>query len=89
MTSREVRDQESNVTWNCVQAFTGTNGAAAEKAAELAKEGNMVAVVCTPTGGAQTVRLKLHEGWLDSLNDQQLIDAIRREALSGLNTHPG
>jgi hypothetical protein len=79
MKAREVRDDQDKLTWNCVQAFTATNGMAAEKAVELSKQHNMVEVICTPTGGAQTVRLKLHENWIDSIDDNALLQAIRKE----------
>lgn len=76
MEGREVTDQEK-ITWNCIQAFAGLNGAAAEKAAEITTtaEGT-VTVVCTPGGQAQTVRLQLPEDWYQSLSDQELLAAI-------------
>jgi hypothetical protein len=79
MKAREVRD-ENKTTWSCVQAFAGTNGKAAEKAADIMKkEGNTVQVICTPSGGSQTVRLDLNHNWLETLSDEDLVNAIKKE----------
>jgi len=75
-TEREVRD-ENNVLWKCIQAFAGTNGRAAKEAAEIAAEGNEVEVICTPSGGAQTVRLKLKKEWAETLSDEDLLSKIQ------------
>ena len=74
---REVTDAE-NTTWSCVQAFSGLGGgAAADAAAERVAEGDgKVAVVATPRGGAQSVRLELPRGWTDAMSDDQLLEAI-------------
>ena len=74
-TEREVTDGE-NVRWKCIQAFAGTNGKAAQEAVELAANGVEVEVICTPTGGAQTVRLKLDKDWADRLSDEELVRKI-------------
>ena len=49
----------------------------AEKAIDLTenKQGK-VTVVCTPTGGAQTVRLDLDENWEEQMTDEMLTEAI-------------
>jgi hypothetical protein len=76
MKSREVRDT-NNVAWSCVQAFSGTNGDAAKRAAQLSKENSeTVEVICTPSGGAQTVRLNLDQQWLEKISDDDLVTAI-------------
>lgn len=76
MKQREVTDKH-NTTWACVQAYAATNSAAAEKAVELSEtDSGTVPVVCTPTGGAQTVRLELGKDWLDALSDEELSTAI-------------
>ncbi len=75
---REVTDAD-NTTWSCVQAFAGLGGggAAAEAAAERMAEGDgTVAVVATPRGGAQTVRLALPRDWHESMSDEALVEAI-------------
>lgn len=76
MKQRDVTDNE-NTTWSCVQAYSGLNGEAARQAAQLAEdEAGRIPVVCTPTGGAQSVRLELATNWLEHLSDDQLVDAI-------------
>jgi TPR repeat protein len=78
MEQREVTDQEGT-TWTCVQAFAGVKGAHAEKAKELSENSNhQVPVVCTPSGGAQSVRLELATDWFKELEDSALISAITR-----------
>jgi len=75
---REVIDPE-NTTWSCVQAFAGLGGgsAAADAAAERMADGDgQVAVVATPRGGAQSVRLELPRGWHEQLSDEELVRAI-------------
>jgi hypothetical protein len=74
---REVTDADGT-TWSCVQAFAGLgDGAAAQAAAERAAEGDgTVAVVCTPGGGAQSVRLSLPADWAHALDDGALLAAI-------------
>ena len=77
---REVTDEE-NTTWKCVQAYAGLGmqGPAAELAARAEEEGKPLPVVCTPTGGAQSVRLSLPAGWADDMSDDALLDAIAAE----------
>lgn len=83
MNQREVTDTEGT-TWTCVQAYSaGTD----KKAEEVAKrtEGNskQIPVVCTPSGGAQSVRLKLPLDWLEQLSNEELIKKIRSTAKEG------
>ncbi len=60
-----------------MQAYSGMEGKASEKAAELLEsEDAKVPVVCTPNGGAQSVRLNLEKNWDDELSEEQLLDAI-------------
>ncbi|KAA5540593.1 hypothetical protein [Adhaeribacter rhizoryzae] len=76
MQQREVTDQE-NTNWVCVQAFGGLKEEAAEEAADrIETEDGKVPVVCTPNGGAQTVRLQLDRNWLETYSDEQLLTAI-------------
>jgi len=76
MTQREVTDTQ-NTTWTCVQAYAGVESKEAEKAASLAENSNgQVPVVCTPSGGAQTVRLELAKDWQDNMPDEALVSAI-------------
>lgn len=76
MNQREVQDDE-NVRWVCVQALAGLGGEAAERAASrLENDEGLVPVVCTPSGGAQSVRLELPRGWEESVSDDELRSAI-------------
>jgi hypothetical protein len=64
MNPREVKDAEQ-VSWSCVQALE-------------TEEGDTVPVVCTPSGGAQSVRIELPAGWFESVPDDELVAAISR-----------
>ncbi|MDB5248214.1 MAG: hypothetical protein JWQ40_2608 [Segetibacter sp.] len=76
MIQREVTDKE-NVKWTCVQAYSGLQEKLSDKAAALSenKEGKFT-VVCTPSGGAQTVRLELPENWTQQMQDEEIVNAI-------------
>jgi len=75
---REVRDSEGTA-WSCVQAYAGlSNDAAKEEAARVEGTEDRYYVVCTPTGGAQTVRLELPGSWEESLSDEDLALEIER-----------
>ena len=76
-TKRDVVDGEQT-SWSCVQAYAGLgDGAAAEAIAERAEAaGKGIPVVCTPSGGAQSVRLELAADWAESLSDEALLAAI-------------
>jgi len=79
MIQREVTDAE-NTRWTCVQAYSGLQDTLSEKAAAIAKTGEgKITVVCTPSGGAQTVRLELDENWHGKLSDQALVEAISKQ----------
>lgn len=76
MTQREVTDSH-NTTWTCVQAYAGVETAATAEAVERSTSNDSgVTVVCTPSGGAQTVRLELAPDWQKSLSDDELKQAI-------------
>lgn len=76
MKQREVTDKE-NTRWACVQAYSMSDAKVAEKATELTDNARgKVTVVCTPTGGAQTVRLQLDENWEEKMTDESLVEAI-------------
>jgi hypothetical protein len=74
---RELTAADST-RWTCVQAFSGMgdNAAAREAAERVAGAEGMVAVVCTPSGGAQSVRLELPPEWSDAMSDDELLGAI-------------
>lgn len=73
---REVTDGEG-VTWACVRAYAGlTGGEGNDEAARVEGERDLFYVVCTPSGGAQTVRLKLEGGWEEDCSDEELLKKI-------------
>jgi hypothetical protein len=76
---RETSDAEG-ITWTCIQAFAGL-GNDPEKADAARVDGtrNQVHVVCTPSGGAKSVRLELPGDWEKSLADDDLLQAIRSQ----------
>lgn len=80
MNQKEVTDADGT-TWTCVQAYGATTD---KKAEEVAKrtEGNskQIPVVCTPSGGAKSVRLQLPLNWLEQLPDEELLKKIHTAA---------
>lgn len=76
MNQREIRD-EKGITWTCVQAYAGAQGENAQQAKQLTQDKNQeVPVVCTPSGGEQTVRIMAPTDWIKKLSDQDLVKAI-------------
>jgi hypothetical protein len=77
---REVRDS-NGTTWACIQAFTGLSDQAEhQEAAQVKGQEDTYWVVCTPSGGAQSVRLKLPGDWDTAYSDQALLDEIERQS---------
>jgi hypothetical protein len=76
---REITDADGT-KWSCIQAFAGL-GNDAEKADAARVEGapDHVHVVCTPSGGAKSVRLELPVEWEKSVADEALLHAIRSQ----------
>lgn len=77
MKQREVQDQ-NNTKWVCVEALSGLTDNSAEVADKIQDKNGDVPVVCTPSGGAQTVRIKVSSDWSDSLSDEELIKQITK-----------
>ena len=76
MKQREVTDRE-NINWTCVQAYAGLDGEVSEEARELSKNNDgTVTVVCTPSGGAKTVRLQLAKDWEQQLSEEDLANQV-------------
>ena len=74
---REITDGEG-VTWSCIQAFAGLgHGAAKDAAARVEGAPDRVHVVCTPSGGARSVRVQLPGGWEERLPDGDILAAVR------------
>jgi len=73
---REVTDADG-VAWSCIQAFAGLGNDPEKKdAARVEGDAGRVHVVCTPSGGAKSVRLELPEDWERSLQDEELLKEI-------------
>jgi hypothetical protein len=74
---REITDGEG-ITWTCIQAFAGL-GNDPEKADAARVEGSegKVRVVCTPSGAARSVRIACPADWEASMQDEQLLSAIK------------
>ena len=89
--AREVTDEEGTV-WTAVQAFAGLDGDEAPdpektEAARVKGAPDRVHVVCTPSGGARSVRVQLPLGWKEDATDGEIAAAIR--AASEEATAPG
>jgi hypothetical protein len=80
MKQREVQDQ-NNTKWVCVEALSGISDNSSEVADKIQDGNGNVPVVCTPSGGAQTVRIKVRSDWTDSLSDEDLLNEITRNQL--------
>lgn len=80
---REVTDA-SGTTWTCIQAFAGLGGDA-EKARAARVEGSedRFHVVCTPSGGAKSVRVELPGDWEEEVPDEALAEAIGAKLAEG------
>ena len=76
--AREVTDGEGT-TWSCVEAYAGLSEEGKSDAARV--EGtDRYRVVCTPSGGAQSVELELPGGWDEGLSDEELVREIEAAA---------
>jgi hypothetical protein len=79
---REVTDADG-VVWSCAQAFAGLgdDSERAEAAARVKGADDLFHVVCTPSGGARSVRLQLPSGW-EEMPEEALAEEIgsHREA---------
>lgn len=74
--AREVTDG-NGVTWTCVQAYAGLSGkAGSDEAARVEGTRDLYEVVCTPSGGAQTVRLELKGDWESACSEEELLREI-------------
>ncbi len=76
---RDVKDGDG-ITWSCIQAFSGLgNDAEKTEAAKVDGSRNRYHVVCTPSGGAKSVRVKLPGDWEKTLPDEALLRAIHEQ----------
>ncbi|MBW4445003.1 MAG: TonB C-terminal domain-containing protein [Plectolyngbya sp. WJT66-NPBG17] len=78
---RTVSDQDG-ITWSCVEAFTGLSEDKPQhsEAAQVKGQEDAYWVVCTPSGGAQSVRLKLSGDWQNTYSDEALLQAIEEHS---------
>jgi len=75
--THDIVDAEGT-TWSCIQAFAGLGKDAAKmEAARVEGAPELVHVVCTPGGGARSVRLELSADWEEACTDAEILDAIR------------
>jgi hypothetical protein len=76
---REVTAPDG-ITWTCIQAFAGLgNDPEKAEAARVDGEADAFQVVCTPSGGAQSVRIELPGDWEQKAPDEELVDMIRAQ----------
>jgi hypothetical protein len=75
MKQREIR--EGRTTWQCVQAYGGLENTSNKKIEDLTINQGNVEVICTPSGGAQTLRIMLPSSWAEDASDEDLKMAIR------------
>ncbi|NWF61752.1 MAG: hypothetical protein HXY43_21465 [Fischerella sp.] len=75
--TREVTDTDG-ITWTCTQAYSGLSDEKENNtAAQVNEERDTYWVVCTPSGGAKSVRLELPGEWEDSYSDEDLLKQIK------------
>ncbi|GAA6618856.1 hypothetical protein [Scytonema sp. NUACC26] len=74
--AREVTDADG-ITWSCLQAYAGLSDSEENQAAARVNEArNTLWIVCTPSGGAKSVRLELPSEWETSYSDEALLGEI-------------
>ncbi len=77
--AREITDA-NGITWTCVQAYAGlSEGAEKQAAAQVSEQKDTYWVVCTPSGGAKSVRLELKGEWETSYSDEELLHEIEAQ----------
>ncbi|MBW4443754.1 MAG: hypothetical protein KME10_21495 [Plectolyngbya sp. WJT66-NPBG17] len=77
---RVVSDRDG-ITWTCIQAFTGLSDSAKHaEAAQVKGKEDSYWVVCTPNGGAQSVRLELSGDWETAYSDEALLREIEGQS---------
>lgn len=76
---REVTAPDG-IIWTCIQAFAGLGKDPVKaEAARVDGEANAFQVVCTPSGGAQSVRIELPGDWEQTISEEQLLDTIQAQ----------
>ena len=75
---REITDEEG-ITWSCIQAFAGLGNDPEKTDAARVNGSDRLRVVCTPSGGAASIRLELQEGWEAGMPDGDLLQEIQKQ----------
>jgi hypothetical protein len=66
------------IKWTCIQAFSGLgNNPEKTEAARVNGEADAFQVVCTPSGGAKSVRIELPADWEQKISEEELLDMIQ------------
>ena len=73
--AREVTDADG-IAWSCIQAFAGLENDPRKAEAARVGDSDRYRVICTPSGGAQSVQLELPPNW-EAMPDEDLVQAIR------------
>ena len=76
--TREITD-DNGVTWSCIQAFAGLGNDPEKRDAARVDGSDRLRVVCTPSGGAASIRLELGDGWEAGIPDGDLLHAIQKQ----------
>jgi hypothetical protein len=77
MKIREVQTSDG-ARWQCAEALISP---ADDKSSIVEKDDtSLVTVVCTPSGGAQSVRIEMQKDW-NSLSDNELAAEIERKKI--------
>jgi hypothetical protein len=81
---REVTDADGT-TWSCVPPYQGLGSGdeGMPDAARVDGAEDRYYLVCTPSGGAQSVRITVPGDWERALSDEALVASIRAEQNAG------
>jgi hypothetical protein len=76
---QEIIDSKG-ITWISIQAYSGiSHNAENQDAAQAKGQEDSYWVVCTPSGGTKSVRLKLEGEWETSYSDERLLNEIEAQ----------
>ena len=76
---REIEDPDG-IRWACAQAYAGLGDQTGDDSAGKVEGSDQYRVICTPSGGSQSVELALPGGWEEELSDQALLSEIQRRS---------
>jgi hypothetical protein len=73
----EVTHSE-RIVWSCVEAYSALSEEPQHREkAQVKGSDDAYWVVCTPAGGAKSVRLQLQGDWENSCSDEALLSSIK------------